>query len=107
MAAGALLFSIVVAIVAALGGYRVAGWGDLATLWAPLTISIISGFAEELLFRGILFRYIERTAGSWAALALTSALFGGAHLVQPQCQPRSPRRRSRSRPAYCSARSTC
>jgi membrane protease YdiL (CAAX protease family) len=83
VAAGALLFSIVVGIVAALGGYRIAGWGGLATLWAPLAVSIISGFAEELLFRGILFRYIERTAGSWAALALTSALFGGAHLFNP------------------------
>lgn len=82
-AAGVLLFSLTVAIVAALGGYRVAGWGALATLWGPLTASLISGFAEELLFRGILFRYLERAAGSWLALALTSALFGGAHLFNP------------------------
>lgn len=83
VAAGLVLFSIVVGIVAALGGYRVAGWGALATLWGPLTASLISGFAEELLFRGILFRYLERAAGSWIALALTSALFGGAHLFNP------------------------
>ncbi|HMG47631.1 MAG TPA: type II CAAX endopeptidase family protein [Allosphingosinicella sp.] len=87
IAAGAVLFSVVVASVATLGGYRVAGWGDLTTFWAPFTISIISGFAEELLFRGILFRYLERTAGSWAALALTSALFGGAHLFNPNASP--------------------
>ncbi|HEV2817997.1 MAG TPA: type II CAAX endopeptidase family protein [Allosphingosinicella sp.] len=82
-AGGFLLFSLVVGIVAASGGYHVAPGGGLATLWDPLGIAIISGFAEELLFRGILFRYIERTAGSWAALALTSALFGGAHLANP------------------------
>lgn len=82
-AGGALLFSLVVGIVAASGGFHIAGRGSLATIWGPLSISLISGFAEELLFRGILFRYIERTAGSWAALALTSALFGGAHLANP------------------------
>jgi membrane protease YdiL (CAAX protease family) len=83
IAGGALLFSIAVGIAAALGGYHVAGRGALATLWAPLALSLISGFAEELLFRGILFNYIERTAGSWIALALTSALFGAAHLFNP------------------------
>jgi len=82
-AGGFLLFSLVVAIVAASGGYHIDGGGGLATLWDPLSLALMSGFAEELLFRGILFRYIERTAGSWAALALTSALFGCAHLANP------------------------
>ncbi|HYJ51738.1 MAG TPA: CPBP family intramembrane glutamic endopeptidase [Allosphingosinicella sp.] len=84
VAAGLAAFSAVVAIVALLGGYHVAGWGHaVTTLWAALAMAIISGFAEELLFRGILFRYIEQTAGSWAALAATSALFGAAHLANP------------------------
>jgi len=39
---------------------------------------------EELLFRGILFRWIEEFAGSWAALAITSALFGLIHIFNPQ-----------------------
>ena len=38
---------------------------------------------EELLFRGILFRWIEEFAGSWAALVMTSALFGLAHIFNP------------------------
>ena len=41
------------------------------------------GFTEELLFRGILFRWIEEFAGSWAALLLTSALFGLGHIFNP------------------------
>ena len=41
------------------------------------------GFTEELLFRGILFRWIEEFGGSWAALAVTSALFGLAHIFNP------------------------
>jgi uncharacterized protein len=35
------------------------------------------------LFRGILFRHIETMLGTLAALGLTSALFGAAHLGNP------------------------
>jgi len=48
-----------------------------------LAMAIASGLFEELIFRGILFRQIEAMAGSWVALALTSAFFGAAHLANP------------------------
>jgi uncharacterized protein len=84
IAAGTLIFSAVVAVSALLGDYHIVGNGGLDTLWAPLAIqSLIPGFTEELLFRGILFRYVEKAAGSWVALALTSALFGLAHIANP------------------------
>jgi hypothetical protein len=41
------------------------------------------GLTEEMLFRGILFRWIEEFGGSWAALVVTSALFGLAHIMNP------------------------
>jgi membrane protease YdiL (CAAX protease family) len=83
-AGGALLFALMVAIVYALGGYQVTGHSGLETLWEPLAgAAIIAAFTEELFFRGILFRYFERMAGSWAALALTSILFGAAHAFNP------------------------
>jgi membrane protease YdiL (CAAX protease family) len=44
---------------------------------------MMAAFMEEILFRGILFRWIEEFAGSWAALAITSALFGLAHILNP------------------------
>jgi membrane protease YdiL (CAAX protease family) len=84
IAAGALIFAVIVAVVAALGGYHVTGRGGLDALWQPLAgAGLIAAFTEELFFRGILFRYIEKAAGSWIALALTSALFGAAHLGNP------------------------
>ena len=84
LAAGALLFAIIVGLVALLGGYQVTGGSGLDTIWEPLAgASLIPGYTEEMLFRGILFRYIEKAAGSWVALALTSALFGLAHLFNP------------------------
>ena len=84
IAAGALLFAAVVGIAALLGIYRIAGAGTASNLLIALvTTAIMPGFMEELLFRGILFRWIEEFAGSWAALAITSPLFGLAHILNP------------------------
>jgi membrane protease YdiL (CAAX protease family) len=81
LAAGALIFAAIVGAAALLGVYQVTGRSGLDTIWEPLARqTLTAGFVEELFFRGILFRYIEKVAGSWVALALTSALFGAAHL---------------------------
>jgi membrane protease YdiL (CAAX protease family) len=81
IAAGAAIFAAVVAVSALLGTYHVVGSSGLETIWGPIAgAALIPGFTEELFFRGILFRYIEKAAGSWIALALTSAAFGAVHL---------------------------
>ena len=81
LAGGILIFGTVVGVSAAIGTYHVTGGSGLETIWAPLAIqALIPGFTEELFFRGILFRYIEKAGGSWIALAVTSALFGAAHI---------------------------
>jgi membrane protease YdiL (CAAX protease family) len=82
--AGALLFSLVAGIAAILGFYRITGAGDASGLLLPLvSTAIMPALMEELLFRGILFRWIEEFGGSWAALVITSALFGLAHSYNP------------------------
>jgi uncharacterized protein len=84
MAAGAALFFLVAAIAAAAGVYRIAGLGDAANIVLPLiSASMMPAIMEELLFRGILFRWLEEFSGSWAALIVTSALFGLAHSQNP------------------------
>lgn len=81
---GIALFGIAVAIAAALGIYRVVGWGDASALLLDLVaVGIVPALIEEVLFRGILFRWIEEFGGSWAALVMTSALFGLAHILNP------------------------
>jgi membrane protease YdiL (CAAX protease family) len=81
---GFALFCALAGIAALFGGYRIVGPGDTRELVKDLTgMTILAAFMEELLFRGILFRWIEEFAGSWAALAVTSALFGLAHLFNP------------------------
>ena len=82
--AGAALMGLTVAIAALSGSYRILGCCSTTDLASDLFIaSIMPGFMEELLFRGILFRWIEEFGGSWAALAITSALFGLVHIMNP------------------------
>jgi uncharacterized protein len=85
---GFLLFSFAVAVAALLGVYRIIGKGDLTDfLPALLATAIFPAISEELVFRGILFRWLEEFGGSWLALLLTSAFFGAAHLANPNASP--------------------
>lgn len=82
--AGFGVFSVAVAAAAILGVYRIVGQGDASGLATALLASaIFPAVSEELVFRGILFRWIEEWGGSWAALLVTSVLFGAAHLMNP------------------------
>lgn len=81
---GVALFSLVVGVAALIDVYNIVGEGGTSELLPALVaLAILPGFIEELLFRGILFRWIEEFAGSWIALALTSALFGIGHIFNP------------------------
>jgi membrane protease YdiL (CAAX protease family) len=78
---GFLLFCALVGIAALFDVYNIVGAGDTRELVKDLAgMTLTAAFLEELLFRGILFRWIEAFGGSWAALVLTSALFGLAHI---------------------------
>jgi hypothetical protein len=82
--AGLVIFTVVVGIAFALGVYKIVGGGNFSGMLAALVgVAMVPAFTEELLFRGILFRWIEEFAGSWVALGLTSALFGLAHILNP------------------------
>jgi hypothetical protein len=48
-----------------------------------LAASIQAGYIEEVMFRGVIFRITEEGLGSWWALAISSALFGLAHIGNP------------------------
>jgi membrane protease YdiL (CAAX protease family) len=88
LGAGFLIFSLAVGIAALLGVYRITGRGDFNDMLpALLGAAIFPAISEELVFRGILFRWIEEFGGSWLALFLTSAFFGAAHLMNPHASP--------------------
>jgi membrane protease YdiL (CAAX protease family) len=84
LAIGFGLMAAAVGVAALLGVYTILGKGDTSKLVIELvTVAIMPGFMEELAFRGILFRWLEEFGGSWLALLITSALFGLAHIMNP------------------------
>lgn len=81
---GLAIMSLIVALSAALGVYRITATGSPNEFTHALIASaILPGFAEEILFRGILLRWIEEFAGSWVGLVLSSIAFGFAHYYNP------------------------
>jgi membrane protease YdiL (CAAX protease family) len=80
---GVGMFAAVIATIAALGGYEVAGWGSVAGAVALFGFVAAAAVTEELIFRGIVFRIVEGRVGTGLALALTSLLFGLSHLFNP------------------------
>jgi membrane protease YdiL (CAAX protease family) len=81
---GFLLFTLVVGVAAIADVYNIVGEGGAGALVSALiATAILPGFMEEMLFRGILFRWLEEFGGSWFALALTSAVFGAGHIFNP------------------------
>jgi uncharacterized protein len=78
---GALLFSTTIGILAALGIYQVTGSNGWAVMLGTVPGFIMGGFLEEVVFRGIIFRIVEASLGSWIALAVSAAIFGLMHLL--------------------------
>ncbi|MGY5766639.1 CPBP family intramembrane glutamic endopeptidase [Brachybacterium sp. DNPG3] len=80
---GMALFALAIGIIALLGGYQVDGLGSVSgLLWFTGSMAL-GAVREELMFRGVLFRHIERRFGTWIALVGTGALFGLMHLLNP------------------------
>ena len=81
---GLALFTLIVAVAALFGVYRIEGYGGTGGLLpAVIANSLFPAVSEEILFRGIVFRWVERFAGTWAGLIVSSALFGAAHFANP------------------------
>ena len=83
MLVGFGLYATTVLILIVMGIYRVEGLNPLTFLIPALSMAVSSGVFEELLFRGVLFTSVERMFGSWAALVVSSLVFGMVHLMNP------------------------
>jgi membrane protease YdiL (CAAX protease family) len=83
MGIGAGLITLTAAVLWAAGCYRITGMNDGLSVVQPMAAAAQSGYLEEILLRGILFRIAEEALGSWAALVISSVVFGLAHLGNP------------------------
>lgn len=77
---GFLFISLIVALLAVAGIYRVIGVGFSTGIISILLLSLTAGFIEELLFRGIAFRLLEKGLGTWIAIVITGGMFGMLHI---------------------------
>ncbi len=81
---GAALFSLVVGALWALGAFVVDGVNhDVPWLGPVLVLGVGAGVGEEIVSRGVIFRIVEEGLGTWAALLLSAAVFGGLHAWNP------------------------
>src|SRR6202167_5918387 len=83
MLLGALLLSVTIAVLAALGVYRVTGSNGWLAVLATVPGFILAAVLEEVVMRGVVFRILEQSLGSWLALALSALIFGALHLLNP------------------------
>ena len=82
LALGVALFATTMALLTLIGVCHVGAGDGWRALWAPRGRDG-AGFAEELLIRGVVFRLVEESLGSWLAVVLSATLFGLLHGLNP------------------------
>ena len=81
---GAGLYTACELVLMALGIYRIEGLNPLRFLVPAIAMALSSSVFGGLLFRGVFFGSVETWFGSWAALMVSSLVFGLSHLMNPQ-----------------------
>jgi hypothetical protein len=80
---GTSLFVVTIGILWGAGFYHVTGTNGWIVLIQSVSMAVMSGFIEELITRGIIFRIVEESLGTWIALVFSALLFGSLHLGNP------------------------
>ena len=83
MLIGFAMFTVTLLVIALFGGYRIVGLGSFFGFLNAVGLMACVAVAEELVFRGALFRILEEKTGTWGALAASGLVFGLLHLVNP------------------------
>ncbi len=94
-AVGALLCSLLALVLLAIGWAVTTLWGGgktqldalvessmAARIATALVASLTAPFAEEVVYRGVVYAPLERAAGKATAVTLVSLLFAGVHVLQ-------------------------
>ncbi|MGC9497791.1 CPBP family intramembrane glutamic endopeptidase [Streptomyces sp. WG7] len=78
---GVGMFSAVIANLLVAGHYEIDGLGSVTGALGLVGFMAGVAVAEEVVYRGVLFRIIEERTGTYIALALTGVVFGLSHLI--------------------------
>jgi len=88
---GGALFAAIIAVLAAIGVYTIDAQQTPGSFWAVVATMLprvaAGAVIEELVFRLLLLALLERSLGSRWALALSSLLFGLAHIGNTGATP--------------------
>lgn len=98
---GSLMFLCVISNIYFLGDYKVDGIDSVSGAIGLIGFMAGAACTEELVFRGLLFRLVERGLGTYVALVLSGLVFGGMHLLNDDATLAGAAP-SPSRPAPCS-----
>jgi membrane protease YdiL (CAAX protease family) len=80
-AGGALMVGLPITLLFALGAYKVVLFrGASSRLWGVAALILIAAMLEELVYRAVLFRVLERAAGTAFALVAQALVFALAHV---------------------------
>jgi uncharacterized protein len=77
---GFLLFATIICVLWAQGWATYGGYAGLKGITTAALIFAAGVTFEELIYRGAIFRIVEETLGTTAALALSALIFGVSHL---------------------------
>lgn len=80
IAIGVAAILVVISTMMATGAFHVVGSNPWTSLLSPFSEMILVAFFEEILFRGIIFRIIEKSLGTFLSLLISAILFALAHL---------------------------
>lgn len=84
LAIGFLYFCIIAIVLGICGYYKIDGVsGNVEGLLRMLGFYFLVGTAEEIVFRGIIFREIDRRFGTVIALVISGLIFGFLHIMNP------------------------
>lgn len=84
MAIGILYLLSACGLIALCGCYRTGEISFSRSLWKDLSFFFLVACGEEIMFRGILFRIIDKKWGTVTALITSALLFGGFHILNPE-----------------------
>jgi len=80
---GTLLFTVTMAVLILFGAASLGFSGNWSALAYTFAGALVAAVMEEVLLRGVLFRIIEESLGSWIALGLSALVFGALHAFNP------------------------
>ena len=85
---GMILLGIMFGITYLFGGFAVSKVNWPVNILPGLALYLVAGFTEEWIFRGYVFKTLEKSLGTIVAILFSSLLFGFAHVVNmPESAP--------------------